>query len=164
MLIDHDGGMIRSYSAQGTVRVVRRVLLDDVPGVFRAATRRFSVELHKATDHRHWWNEIQRFSVELHKTTEPSHWRNEVQKRSVGACPAPTTPFFKGSASSSLKGSKYHVQRWVNEYAQELQRAIGDAFPHWELAVAVGVSAGARVVPRISRQRISSGDRAGPPI
>ncbi len=110
--------------------------MDDVPGVFRAATRRFSVELHKVSDHRHWWNEIQRFSVELNNTAEPSHERNEIQKRSVGPRRAPTTPFFKRSASSSLKGSKYHIQRWVNEYAQELQCAIGDAFPliaNWPL-------------------------------
>jgi len=47
---DHDGGKIRDYSASGTVGEVRRVLLDDVAEVFRAATKKIPVEPHKTTD------------------------------------------------------------------------------------------------------------------
>jgi hypothetical protein len=77
---DHDGGMIRDYSAPESVREVRRVLLDEVPGVFRAATKRFSVESHKTTDCWYWWNQI--------------------QNRSLGASQAPTTPVVERSHST----------------------------------------------------------------
>lgn len=57
---DHDGGMIRDYSVPGPARELRRVILDNVPGVFRAATKQFPVEPHKTTDHLYWRNEIQK--------------------------------------------------------------------------------------------------------
>lgn len=57
---DIDGGMIRDYSIPETVRELRRVLLDDVPGVFRAATERFLIGPHTVRDHRYWRREIQR--------------------------------------------------------------------------------------------------------
>ena len=108
---DHDGGMIRDYGVPGAAPETRRVPLDEVAGVFRDATKRFSVEPHKTTDYWYWWNEIQR--------------------RSVGTCQAPATTLVDHSQSApgSSKGSKYHIQRWVNEYTEDLQRAIGEAFP-----------------------------------
>src|SRR6476661_4162906 len=94
---DVDGGMIRDYSVPGRPRELRRVLLADVPGVFRAATRRIPVEAHRYADE---W-----------------HWRNEIRKRASNVLNA-LTPQSLSSVRPSVpgsKGSKYHIQRWVNE-------------------------------------------------
>ncbi|HXB67566.1 MAG TPA: hypothetical protein VNY05_04950 [Candidatus Acidoferrales bacterium] len=85
---DHDGGMIRSYSVPGIVRELRRVMLDDVPEVVRAATKQFPVKPHRYTDHVHWRNEIQNIQNRIASARQPP--------------PAPTI----GRSLSSSPGSK----------------------------------------------------------
>jgi hypothetical protein len=105
---DTDGGKIRDYSVRGSVREVQRVLPHEVPGVFRAATKRFSVEPFKTTDD---W-----------------HWRNEIQKRTA-ITRQPTPPARIPSSLLGSKGSQCQIQRWVGERQGDLLRAIGEAFP-----------------------------------
>ena len=105
---DVDGGMLRDYSVPGRPRELRRVLLADVPGVFRAATRRIPVEPHRYADE---W-----------------HWRNEIRKRlsSESKATASQSGVSTRQPLPGSKGSKYQIQRWVNERPKELSEAIWD--------------------------------------